>query len=58
MYIKKYFRIGSLLNGNQRGSRFLLRGDETLFHCDRLGQIPWLIDIFAFANSNMIGEEL
>ena len=27
MYIKNYFRIGSLLKGNQRGSRFLLRGE-------------------------------
>ena len=40
------------------GSNWGKLGTDSLFDCDTLGQIPWLVDVAAAADGDVVGEEL
>lgn len=44
---------------NNKGESFFLDDSPLyLFHRNRLGKIPWLVNILAFANRNVISQHL
>ena len=44
---------------NNKGESFFLDDSPLyLFHGNRLGKIPWLVNILAFANGNVISQHL